>query len=334
MRTAFRTLTGVVLLLLSFPAWPDACIPQQDPVLRTFTGRIPDAQTWRTGGTAKTICRIVTIAMPLFSMKLPLAMALLGLLLQTAAAVAQKRVSVLFIGNSYTTYDGYNIPHKVRRMARAAGKKVRIRQHTKNGQSLHEHRHNPRALAKIRRRPWDYVVLQEQSRTATADAERGMYPAARSLDSLIRRQGSRTVFYLLMPKEFSPDAVLAVNGDSLVRYYAVFRDFGHALDSLQQIHLKIARELGAIISPVGPAFARARAERPDLKLYRKDRVHHTREGAYLAACVFYAALLGESPVNLAYRGKVEPRLARYFRETAAQLVFGQKHLWHPDDKRK
>jgi hypothetical protein len=267
-------------------------------------------------------------------MKLPLALALLGLLLPAAVAVAQKRTSILFIGNSYTTYDGYNIPHQVKRMAAAAGKKVRIRQHTKNGQSLQMHLENPRALAKIRRRPWEYVVLQEQSWTATAHAEGGMYPAARSLDSLIRRQGGQTVLYLLMPKEYSPNAVLTVNGDATVYYYAVFRDFDHARDSLQRIHLKIARELGAPTAPVGPAFARALAERPGLKLYRKDRVHHTREGAYLAACVFYASLLGESPENIPYRGRVEPGLAQFFRKVAAQTVLGQKHLWFPEGKNK
>jgi hypothetical protein len=135
-----------------------------------------------------------------------------------------------------------------------------------------------------------------------------------------------------MPKEYSPNAVLTVNGDATVYYYDVFRDFGHARDSLQRIHLKIARELGAPTAPVGPAFARALAERPGLKLYRKDRVHHTREGAYLAACVFYALLLGESPENVSYRGRLEPGLARFFQKVASQTVFRQKNLWHSEGK--
>ena len=52
---------------------------------------------------------------------------LLGSLL---AAQPKARVRILFIGNSYTTYDGYNVPHKLNRMARAAGQKVLIRQRT------------------------------------------------------------------------------------------------------------------------------------------------------------------------------------------------------------
>jgi hypothetical protein len=117
-----------------------------------------------------------------------------------------------------------------------------------------------------------------------------------------------------------------------VYYYSVFRDFDHARDSLQQIHLKIARKLEALTAPVGPAFAHALAERPDLKLYRKDRVHHTREGAYLAACVFYATLFGESPENVPYRGRVKAGLWQFFQKVAAQSVFGQKRLWFPEGK--
>ncbi|MBD0254094.1 MAG: hypothetical protein ICV83_00120 [Cytophagales bacterium] len=252
---------------------------------------------------------------------------LFGLCLLPAATAAQKKVRILFIGNSYTTYDGYNIPRKLNRMASAAGKKVLIRQHTRNGLPLREHLANRRARAKINRRPWDYVVLQEQSWTAVANPQEGMYPAARALDSLIRQRGSRTVFYLLMPKAYSADAVFTVTGDSTVYYYAVFRDFGHASDSLRHIHLKIARELGAVVAPVGPAFALALAGPTDLKLYRKDRVHPTREGAYLVACVFYASLFGESPADSGYRARVAPELARYFQAVATRTVLEQKHRW-------
>jgi hypothetical protein len=45
MRTAFRALTGVVFLLLSFPAWPAAHAPRQDSTLLSLTGKVRDAQT-------------------------------------------------------------------------------------------------------------------------------------------------------------------------------------------------------------------------------------------------------------------------------------------------
>lgn len=254
--------------------------------------------------------------------------ALVFFFLWPVVTTAQKRVSILFIGNSYTTYDGYNIPHKLNRMAKAAGKKVFIRQHTKNGWTLQEHLSTKRAKAKINRRKWDYVVLQEQSWTVVANVEKGMFPAARSLDSLIKSKGSLTVLYLLMPKEYSPNAVFTLQGDSTILYYRVFKDFNQAKDSLQEVHVKIARQLGAMITPVGPAFAQALAEKKELDLYRKDRVHHTKEGAYLATCVFYASLFKESPEGIPYRENVEPELAVFFQKIATRTVLGQKHLWN------
>ena len=259
-------------------------------------------------------------------LKILLPFLLLGSLL--AAAQPTARVRILFIGNSYTTYDGYNVPHKLNRMARAAGKKVLIRQRTKNGWSLQLHLENRRARAKVSRRKWDYVVLQEQSWTAVANAEGGMYPAARSFDSLARKSGSRTVFYLLIPKAFRPDAIFALNGQDTVFYYRLFKDYGHAKDSLVQNHANIARELGAALAPVGPAFAQALAERPGLNLYKKDRVHHSKAGAYLAACVFYATLLGASPEGNRYHPEVSPELAAFFQRVAARTVLGDKRRWH------
>lgn len=62
-----------------------------------------------------------------------------------------------------------------------------------------------------------------------------------------------------------------------------------------------SRELGATVAPVGLAFARSRIERPDLVLYSSDG-HPTSQGSYLAACVLYGVIFGESPLGNSYRG--------------------------------
>ncbi len=253
------------------------------------------------------------------------------LLLMPVAANAQDK-KILFIGNSYTTYDGYNIPKKVKRLAKASGKKVTVQEHTRNGFTLQQHLENPRALHKIRKHRWDYVVLQEQSWTAVANTEKGMYPGIRTLDSLIKLQGGQTVLYTLMPKEYSQNDVFNFRNDSTIYYYTVFKDFTHAQDSLQYIHLKIAQEIGAMTAPVGLAFKHALAQRPELKLYKKDRVHHSREGAYLAACVFYLTLFHEQADDLPYTGKLEKETARFLRQVATLAVNENKTLWHKLNK--
>jgi hypothetical protein len=248
---------------------------------------------------------------------------LLCLSIFAAPCYSQKK-KILFIGNSYTTYDGYNIPRKVRKLAKASGKKVLIRQHTKNGLTLQHHLENRQAQTKIRRHTWDYVILQEQSYTAIAHREQGMYPAVRAFNDLIQKQRSQTGLYVLMPKEYSPDAVFTIRNDSTIYYYRVFKDFAHAQDSLQNIHHKIACEIAAQTIPIGQAFQLALAEKPKLILYRKDRVHPSREGAYLIACVFYTFLFGESPVGNPYHANVATDIAEFLQQVAFEAVSKNK----------
>jgi hypothetical protein len=65
-----------------------------------------------------------------------------------------------------------------------------------------------------------------------------------------------------------------------------------------QAYNKIGRELGATVARVGPAWERVLDEKPSIKLHMEDRSHPTPAGTYLAACVFYATLLNDSPVGL------------------------------------
>jgi hypothetical protein len=61
-----------------------------------------------------------------------------------------------------------------------------------------------------------------------------------------------------------------------------------------------ARVHGATLVPVGHAWQLARTEHPDLRLIGPDGVHAGLHGSYLTACVFYAALTGQSPVGHPY----------------------------------
>ena len=56
-------------------------------------------------------------------------------------------------------------------------------------------------------------------------------------------------------------------------------------------------EVDARVVPIGPAWQRALRERPDVPLYLDDGSHPTAAGAYLAACVFTAALFDRRPTG-------------------------------------
>ena len=76
------------------------------------------------------------------------------------------------------------------------------------------------------------------------------------------------------------------------------------------------------------AWKKALAQNPKLVLHQGDKSHPAFKGSYLAACVFYATLLGKSPVGLPGEltkggkvlGRVEPGEAKMLQEIAWQTV--------------
>jgi hypothetical protein len=203
-------------------------------------------------------------------------------------------------------------------LSEAGGRPVRTDASAISGYSLEDHANTQVTLDKIAQDSWDYVALQEQSVIPTIHYWRynGMYPAARLLDSLVRRQGAQTVFYMTWGWKYggqhsykdstSPD----------------FPDYLEMQDSVRFAYQEIAAELGATMSPVGLAFARARRIDSLVDLWQVDYCHATLEGTYLGACVFYAVLYGASPVGLEFYGGLSPEVARFCQDVAWQTVSG------------
>ena len=64
----------------------------------------------------------------------------------------------------------------------------------------------------------------------------------------------------------------------------------------RMIHL-LGWQEGLTIIPVEPAWQSALELRPDLKLYASDGIHPSALGVYLSACVMYASISAESPID-------------------------------------
>jgi hypothetical protein len=87
--------------------------------------------------------------------------------------------------------------------------------------------------------------------------------------------------------------------------------------SLDTSYTIMGNFVDSLVVPVGLAFEQARRQHPDIRLIMEDRKHPTLAGTYLAACVFYAALFQQSPVELDYRPpRLEETTARALREVA------------------
>ena len=98
--------------------------------------------------------------------------------------LAQDTLSVLFLGNSYTSYN--NLPALVQSLSTAAGKTLIIDSNMPGGFTISNHINDATSTAKISQGNWDYVVIQEQSQLPTIDFYRynDMYPALEELKFL------------------------------------------------------------------------------------------------------------------------------------------------------
>ena len=179
-------------------------------------------------------------------------------------------VDVLFLGNSYTYFN--NLPEMVLAISTALdGPVVRGAGHTHGGQTLRGHLddgHVPGALSAGPERggDWEWVLLQEQSTLgAEYDGESGTLGSA----------GARPALYMTWAKEAVPDQS----------------------ETIAQAYHSIGNELGLPVANVGEAWAEVRRLRPDFSLFLDDGSHPNGAGSYLAACVIYAMVTGQSPVG-------------------------------------
>jgi len=181
---------------------------------------------------------------------------------------------ILFIGNSYTSRN--DLPGLLRRLAAQAQPPIIIESQavTAGGASLRRHWNAGIALQALDASQWDWVVLQDQSTLPVKNAAR-YYDNVRLFAEPVRATGARLALYLNWPRKSAPQT-------------------GDALDTAVQA---IGDELAAVVVPVGPAWRIASTQLPALALYERDGSHPTAAGSYLAACVFFSALVGKHAID-------------------------------------
>ena len=202
-------------------------------------------------------------------------------------------LKVLFIGNSFTARN--NLPGMIGGLADAAGAKLDHRLLSIGGASLRSPRNRGEAPKAIEGGGWDYVVLQEQSTLPVKNAAR-MHENVRLFDPVIKAAGAKPALYMTWARSHAP----------------------YAQQAITDAYESIGRELGATVVPVGRAWQRFLGKHDKPVLHDKDGSHPTVAGSYLAACVFFAMLFGQSPVAIGY--SPEPL-------TAADVKLLQQAAW-------
>ena len=241
-----------------------------------------------------------------------------SLLLLLVPFFAQARdtdsLRVLWVGNSYTYYN--DMPSTVQQIAATQKVKLSCTRFLKGGERLSGHLKNQKLLDAIAAGGWDYVILQEQSSAPampTRQVAREVYPAARTLDSLVHvaSPDARVIFYMTWGHK---------NGNRFpIPEYPPANSYGTMQERLITSYLEMAYDNGAWCAPVGMAWRAVRSERPDCILYRPDCYHPAVPGSYLAANVIFTTIL-QRPYQTAFTAELPAEQAEYLQRTAQRTV--------------
>ena len=132
--------------------------------------------------------------------------------------------------------------------------------------------------------PFQLVVLAGNSLDATSEERAQAYrKKAIEFDGVVKKHGAKTALYWL-PALVKPHKLADV-------------DIYHADEKL---FISTANEIGALLIPVGAAYAKAYRQRPGIKLQVYDGNHPSVAGQYLSAAVTYGALYGRPTIGNPY----------------------------------
>ncbi len=206
--------------------------------------------------------------------------------------------SILFVGNSYTYANGGLDSHVDSMLSeRFPDLHLKTGSYTVGGATLENHFHDQDLRALIQSGGWDLVVFQEQSLRPIENPDL-MWEFAFLLDSVVTESGGRTSFFMTWPREYAPQT----------------------LGALEYAYRYAGAHLDASVAPVGTAWLLAVGMAPSLDLWESDMSHPTISGTYLAACVYYSLLTGESAQGMAYAPGGVGRAAEVIRQAAWAAV--------------
>jgi len=205
--------------------------------------------------------------------------------------------NVLFVGNSFSYYNNslHNHYRKLVRAARGREWKSAVRSMTISGGRMAEHRGG--LDQRLAEQSFDAVVLQGHSVEPLNDFE-SFESAVTEYVGWIRRHGAEPVLFMTWAYVSRPGMT----------------------ERLERAYNQLGEQFDAMVVPVGSAFARVAADRPDLRLRMADKRHPTLAGTYLAACTMFGALHGQSPLGLAYTADLSETDASYLQQAAWQTL--------------
>ncbi|MCF8330081.1 MAG: PKD domain-containing protein [Crocinitomicaceae bacterium] len=238
---------------------------------------------------------------------------------------AQDTLSVLFLGNSYSSYN--NLPQLVQSLSSSAGKTLIIDSNMPDGLSMSGHTNNATTFSKISQGNWDYVILQEQSQMPTIDFYRynEMYPAITDLKSLIEQYNpcAKIITYMTWGRQYGGQQC----GPGATYCSPVFVDFNHMQDSLTSAYLDISEQLNIQCAPVGVTWQNILND-TTLILHSNDNSHPTIDGSYVAALTIYSSIWKQPSNGITFNAGLTQSRALYYQQMSDNTIFNSQNDWN------
>ncbi len=191
--------------------------------------------------------------------------------------------TLLLIGNSFTYY--YGEPFMLQEIAFFQGLQLNVAASLKGGQTFRQQCGLQMTQETISRGGYQYAILQGQSQepaqfASDRAAKRDVLLSYLELCAMVRDYSPGCHIYI--ENTWGYDGVNAGGFDTVERFLSLLEEGSSAL----------ANAAATDRTPVGQAFAAARAAGLDVNLLADDDKHPSLAGAYLKACVTYLVLSG------------------------------------------
>jgi hypothetical protein len=232
----------------------------------------------------------------------------LALLLGFATTGASASISVLFAGNSLIQRN--DLPSVFKRFAAASPlhSDVDISSVTPGGAFLYDHWKHGEAIALLREKHPDFLILQGQS-TEPLFAGRSFARCAALFKAEADRVRATTVLFSTWARP---------PGDPYYRDPSSGGSPAEMQARLNSAYSAAAKQTGAKLAPIGLAFERAHQEAPNIELLDGTQ-HPSVAGTYLAAAVLFRVLFSAPASSSTYDGGLPPQTAKALRRLGDEI---------------
>lgn len=201
----------------------------------------------------------------------------------------QDTISALFLGNSYTYYNG-GVPAMIIEMAEENGNVFTFESNTPGGYTFNGHSTNNTSLDLLAQGGYDFLVLQEQSQIPSFPQSQvavECYPYAETLCDLAREASPciMPLFFMTWGRE---------NGDaSNCEFWPPICTYEGMQTELSASYINMAEMNQGMTAPSGDIWRNLRMDHPEIDLYIGDGSHPSVAGTFVVAATMYASMFGE-----------------------------------------